>query len=138
MAGGGRSQYQFVRPGQATQHDVFKSAPSRGRRQLHLEYSSHLLSGDPLVRSLAEDSEHANLDVGFAIDAFKVGILFSASDMKHFAATLDRVMWNRSSSSPELSGASMARWNTDTINLADWTGLVGLGITTESPGWPLH
>jgi hypothetical protein len=95
-------------------------------------YASHLLSGDPLVRSQAEDSEHANLDVGFAIDAFKAGILFTASDINRFATTLDKVMWNGSSASLVLSGRVDGTGGaSDEINLADWSELVGLDISTE-------
>lgn len=54
---------------------------------------------DPRPR--AEDVGHANLDIEFAIRAHHLGIVFDDRDMKRFANTVTRVLWNQDERQPE-------------------------------------
>jgi hypothetical protein len=71
--------------------------------QLHLvgsryvwSYSGHLLSGDYSPPTAPEDISHGNVDIGFVVDAYRAGFIFTSTDIKRFAATLTGAMWNRS------------------------------------------
>ena len=48
-----------------------------------------------------EDTGHANLDIEFAIRAFHQRIVFDATDMRRFANTFLRVLWNGNEEQPE-------------------------------------
>jgi hypothetical protein len=65
-------------------------------------YTDRLLSGDYNPNRAAEDVSHANVDVGFAVAAQQAGIVFTTTDIRRFATTLTRTMWNKSYSSPKI------------------------------------
>jgi len=54
---------------------------------------------DPTPRP--EDAGHANLDIEFAIRAYHLGIVFDEKDMRRFANTLTKVLWNKDEQRPE-------------------------------------
>lgn len=41
-----------------------------------------------------EDISHANLDIGFVIDVYEAGIVFTHEDLRRFANTFLKLMWN--------------------------------------------
>jgi hypothetical protein len=49
-----------------------------------------------------EDISHANLDIGFIIDAYEAGIVFTHEDLRKFANTFLKLMWNGSLENPEI------------------------------------
>lgn len=49
-----------------------------------------------------EDISHANLDIGFIIDVYDAGIVFTHEDLRRFANTFLKLMWNGSLENPEI------------------------------------
>ena len=49
-----------------------------------------------------EDISHANLDIGFIIDVYEAGIVFTHEDLRKFANTFLKLMWNGSLENPEI------------------------------------
>ena len=47
-----------------------------------------------------EDTSHATIDIGFAVEARDRGIVFTDEDLRRFASTYVDIMWNRDKASP--------------------------------------
>lgn len=56
------------------------------------------------ARPHIEDSSHATIDVGFAVEAQRRGIVFTLDDLKRMASTYVDVMWNQSRDNPLIAG----------------------------------
>ncbi|MDA0747223.1 MAG: hypothetical protein O2954_11945 [bacterium] len=72
--------------------------------------------------SAIEDTSHGHIDIGFAIDACRRGVVFTKSDLKRFSHTLLGQMWNGSLEDPVVGG----RVNTkegDVKTIPDWIDL---------------
>ena len=72
--------------------------------------------------SAIEDTSHGRIDIGFAIDACRRGVVFNNADMKRFAHTLLDQMWNGSRDDPVIGGR-VDRQEGDTTPCADWIDL---------------
>ena len=57
-------------------------------------------TGDSSDTSAAEDSSHASINVGMALEAYHRDVVFTRSDMERFCNTLLHVMWNGSMNDP--------------------------------------
>lgn len=71
-----------------------------GAYQWH--YWDWLEAGEP-GHSAVEDTSHGNIDIGFAVEACRRGLLFRPADLRRFAATLLGPMWNGSLTEPRLA-----------------------------------
>ena len=60
-------------------------------------------AGEP-DHSRPEDSSHGQIDVTFAVEAFRRGVVFTREDMLRFARTLTEQMWNGSLEEPRIGG----------------------------------
>ena len=60
-------------------------------------------AGEP-DHSRPEDSSHGQIDVSFAVEAFRRGVVFTREDMLRFARTLTEQMWNGSLEEPRIGG----------------------------------
>ena len=76
-----------------------------------------------------EDTGHGHIDIGFAVDACRKGVVFTDADLKRFARTFLDQMWNGSLDDPTIGGrvdtregnsAPMGDW----IDLCQWNAKV--------------
>ena len=74
------------------------------------------------VHSAIEDTSHGRIDIGFAVDARRRGVVFNNADMKRFAHTLLDQMWNGSLDDPVIGGR-VDRHEGDSTPCADWIDL---------------
>ena len=72
--------------------------------------------------SAIEDTSHGRIDIGFAVDACRRGVVFNNADMKRFAHTLLDQMWNGSVDDPVIGGR-VDRKEGDSTPCADWIDL---------------
>ena len=54
--------------------------------------------------SAVEDTSHGNIDIGFAVEACRRGVVFTTADMRRFASALIDRMWNGSLQNPVIGG----------------------------------
>jgi hypothetical protein len=73
-----------------------------GGRAYVWNYGDAMLDGDTYDLSHYEDTSHANIEVGFAVDASQLGLVFNSTDLQRFRATFTDVMWNHSLRSPRV------------------------------------
>ncbi|MDH7570148.1 MAG: hypothetical protein QHJ73_11250, partial [Armatimonadota bacterium] len=89
---------------------------------------------DTNVRRHIEDTGHGSIDVGFAVEAQRRGIVFTDEDLKRFAATYVERMWNGSLQSPEI-----ARTVDGSIgggrNFREWISLAAADRRVWDVGW---
>jgi hypothetical protein len=88
---------------------------------------------DPLpaeegVRRYVEDSSHATIDIGFAVEAAQRGLVFTDEDLQRFAATYTQVMWNGSLDDPRIGD----RVDTDKGDGRMWSEWIMLGRASEA------
>jgi hypothetical protein len=69
------------------------------------EYHKNILSGDNWRSPYAEDYSHGNLDIRAVTTAAELGMTFTASDMDKFVSTFLDVMWDGSTSDPDITRA---------------------------------
>ena len=72
-----------------------------------------------------EDAGHGSIDVGFAIECCRRGVLFNNSELRRFCKTFTEQMWNGSLEKPKIgfrvnSKEGEAKPIRDWINLAQW------------------
>ena len=87
---------------------------------------------DPLpeeegIRRHIEDHSHATIDIGFAVEAAKRGVLFTEEDLARLAATYADVMWNGSLEDPRIGG----RVDTSEGEGRTWSEWIQLGVVSE-------
>lgn len=75
--------------------------------------------------SAVEDTSHGHIDVGFAVEACRRGVAFRDADLRRFAATLTRQMWNGSLEGPNIgrrvdTREGESRAFKDWIDLCQW------------------
>lgn len=70
-----------------------------------------------------EDLSHSNLDISFALEAARHGLVFTPVDMKRFAGTFTRLIWNGSRTEPRFSSLVNGRGRDSLFYLADWVRL---------------
>lgn len=71
-----------------------------------------------------EDLSHGDLDVSFALEAYRQGRVFTRQDMARFAHCLARTIWNGSPERPEFARFVDGSGGPDsTANLRDWLRL---------------
>lgn len=80
-----------------------------------------------------EDTSHGHIDVGFAAEACRRGVVFRPADLRRFAATLMEQMWNGSMDAPRLTRRidgteGEAQTIRDWIDLGQW----------EPQVWPVY
>jgi hypothetical protein len=66
-------------------------------------YWDWIENGEP-GHSAVEAASPAHIDIGFAVDACRKGVVFTNSDLKRFAHTLLEQMWNGSLEDPKIGG----------------------------------
>jgi hypothetical protein len=66
-------------------------------------YSDPMLPSDTHPGTGSEDTSHANIEVGFALDAHALGVVFNDNEINRFAATFEQAMWNQSFTSPVIA-----------------------------------
>ena len=69
----------------------------------------------------AEDTSHGHIDVGFAVDAYEAGVVFTPEDMTRLARTL-LSMWNGSMESPAFASAVGGKAG-EFVSIRDWIRL---------------
>lgn len=74
-----------------------------------------------------EDQSHATIDIGFAVEATKRGVVFTREDLERFAATYAKVMWNGSPEDPRVG----KRVDTSEGDARTWSEWIQLGIVSE-------
>ena len=79
--------------------------------------------------TLPEDLSHANLDISFALEASRHGIVFTPGDMKRFANTFTRLVWNGSSALPRFSSHVNGLGRDSLLYLTDWVRLTEYDTT---------
>jgi hypothetical protein len=67
------------------------------------DYGDPLLPDDSNEEQYVEDTSHANQEIGFAVLAYQMGVVFNSMDMQAFTNTLAGVMWNHSISAPVIA-----------------------------------
>lgn len=72
--------------------------------------------------SRVEDTGHGRIDVGFAAEACRRGIVFTDADLKRFAHTLLDQMWNGSLEDPVIGGR-VDTTEGDAAPIGDWIDL---------------
>ncbi|MGH7997671.1 MAG: hypothetical protein ACREFX_15100 [Opitutaceae bacterium] len=70
-----------------------------------------------------EDSGHGTIDVGFALEAWRHGVVFTRADIRRFAATYLDAMWNGSNENPRLGTDVVTRGDRFSALLGDWVDL---------------
>ncbi len=71
-----------------------------------------------------EDTSHATIDVGFAVEACRRGIVFTTGDLKRLAATYVDVMWDKSEKDPKVaSNVAGRRTAGDKRLISEWISL---------------
>jgi hypothetical protein len=75
--------------------------------------------------SAVEDTSHGHIDVGFAVEACRRGVVFRPADLRRLAATLTGQMWNGSLETPTIGGRVDTREGSaatisDWIDLCEW------------------
>ena len=73
-------------------------------------------------RSGTEDTSHGHIDVEFAVEAHRRGVVFTRADMLRFARTLTDHMWNGSLSNPTI-GSRVDRKDGDARIIRGWIEL---------------
>lgn len=73
-------------------------------------------------QSGTEDTSHGHIDVEFAVEAYRRGVVFTRADMLRFARTLTDQMWNGSLSSPKI-GSRVDRQDGDATIIRGWIEL---------------
>lgn len=99
----------------------FKRHLSKTGRAYTWHYWDWIEEGEP-GHSGVEDTSHGHIDIGFAVDACRRGVVFTNSDLKRFAHTLLDQMWNGSLEDPVIGGRVDTREG-DAVNLGDWIDL---------------
>ena len=69
-----------------------------------------------------EDISHGAIDIGFAVDACRGGVVFTPADLKRFGRTLLDQMWNGSIDDPVIGGR-VDRKEGDAKPVCDWIDL---------------
>lgn len=85
-----------------------------------------------------EDTSHGHIDIGFAIEAARRGVVFTDDDMKRFTRTVLDLMWNQSETDPKLGPTCAARGDKFGLVFADWIELCQwdrkiLGLALQTP-----
>ena len=80
------------------------------------------IEGGDHGHSSIEDTSHGRIDIGFAVDACRRGVVFNSADMKRFSHTLLDQMWNGSVDDPAIGG-HVDRKEGDSTPCADWIDL---------------
>ena len=75
-----------------------------------------------LISIIPEDTDHAQVDVGFAVEACRRGVVFRPADMRRFARTLLDQMWNGSLKDPRI-GERVDRHEGDVVRFGGWIDL---------------
>jgi len=83
------------------------------------------VEGGSEEHSAVEDTSHGHIDVGFAVEACRRGVVFRDADLRRFAATLVEQMWNGSLEEPAIGRRVDTRegaaWTfRDWIDLGQW------------------
>ena len=73
-------------------------------------------------QSRTEDTSHGHIDVEFAVEAYRRGVVFTRADMLRFARTLTDQMWNGSLSNPKI-GARVDGQDGDAAIIRGWIEL---------------
>ena len=73
-------------------------------------------------QSGTEDTSHGHIDVEFAVEAYRRGVVFTRADMLRFARTLTDQMWNGSLSNPKI-GSRVDRQDGDATIIRGWIEL---------------
>ncbi len=96
---------------------------------------------DPLptedIRRHTEDWSHATIDIGFAIEACRRGVVFDEEDLRRFARTYIDVMWNQDSTTPRFGRAVNTRQG-DQIAWSDWVELAPADLRVWEVGLALY
>ncbi|GAA3403999.1 hypothetical protein ACFFNY_02600 [Paenibacillus hodogayensis] len=80
--------------------------------------------------STPEDASHANVDLGFVLDMYRNGQLFTGTDMDRFMNTLMSVMWNGSTTAPTLTHYVNGTGATDFSKyMSQWTELAQFSMS---------
>jgi hypothetical protein len=102
----------------------FRRHLQRTGRAYTWHYWDWVEAGNP-GHSEAEDTSHGSIDIGFAVEACRRGVVFRDSDLKRFAHTVLDQMWNGSIEDPNIGervntregeGRSIRDW----IDLCQW------------------
>ncbi len=56
------------------------------------------------LQTATEDTMHGHIDVGFAVEAARRGIVFTTRDMQRLANTWLKLMWNQDAERPRMAG----------------------------------
>ncbi|MFH1570647.1 MAG: hypothetical protein ABIL09_21835, partial [Gemmatimonadota bacterium] len=78
----------------------------RNLRRVGSAYEWHYwdwIEGDEPGHSAVEDTSHGHIDIAFAVEACRRGLVFRPVDLRRFAATLLDRMWNGSLEEPRLA-----------------------------------
>jgi hypothetical protein len=94
------------------------------KKHLRLDGTAYVWNyWDPLphenVSRHVEDSSHGAIDVGFAVEARKRGVVFTEEDLRRFASTYVDVMWNGDKTHPRF-GATVNTNKGDKLPAHDW------------------
>jgi len=94
------------------------------KKNLRLDGTAYVWNyWDPLPHESAlryvEDSSHGTIDVGFAVEAQKRGVVFTEEDLHRFASTYVDVMWNGDKTRPRF-GATVNKNKGDRLAAGDW------------------
>ncbi|PYI54551.1 hypothetical protein [Paenibacillus flagellatus] len=84
-----------------------------------------------------EDTSHANVDLGFVLDMYRNGQIFTGADMDKFTNTLTDVMWNGSTTAPTLTHYVNGTGATDFSKyMSNWTelGQFAMGVFPIAAG----
>ena len=79
-------------------------------------------NGEP-QHSRVEDTGHGRIDVGFAVEACRRGLVFRDRDLQRFAYTMLDQMWNGSMENPEMGAWVDTRGGGGKATIWDWIDL---------------
>jgi hypothetical protein len=120
MSGASRKR-RFIERAEAMARN-FKRDLRRAGNAWEWHYWDWIEAGEP-GHSAVEDTSHGHIDIGFAVEACRRGVLFSDADLTRFARTLLGVMWNGDPESVRIGGRVDTREG-DARVFIDWVDLV--------------
>lgn len=88
--------------GNAAYLDKSKKAAQYFKNRLTTNGTAYSWYYADFAGSKLEDASHINVDMEFIEEMYKGGDIFTSSDMEKFTDTLTAVMWNQSTSAPQI------------------------------------
>lgn len=101
---------------------LFRASLIEQDRAFVWHYWDWVEAGQPGASGL-EDTSHGAIDVGFAVEAARRGVVFTPADMERLARTVVDLMWNQSETDAKLGKNCGTRGNEFAFIYPEWLDL---------------